>query len=266
MRIRTVSADDVRHRLLEGVLLRLAPVAEDAGYVLRGGMLLRQWFRPLNRVAGDLDLVTPLPFDAHEAGARLLDVLRTATVEDGVSFDFRRGRVDAIALETGNPGARVFLTGTSQMVELDFHVDITGSAPMVPAPEVGDMVCAAGTARMRLCRPESVAGQKMQALRHLGETGWRAKDLDDLRLLLSLVPLDAGGVRESVASLFAAIGATAGEARELFAESSWWGTKFASARWGDFAKSPRGRHAPGSLGEVVAEIRGRLGSLMGEIS
>src|SRR4051812_32601627 len=60
------AAGSTRHRLLEGVLLRLARLPDAGRFVLRGGMLMRMWFRPLARVAGDLDLVATFPFSIEE--------------------------------------------------------------------------------------------------------------------------------------------------------------------------------------------------------
>ncbi len=47
------ATDALHHRLLEGVLLRLARLPDAAHFILRGGMLLRRWFP---RRADDLDL------------------------------------------------------------------------------------------------------------------------------------------------------------------------------------------------------------------
>ena len=49
MKTAATSLDATRHRLLEGVLLRLAWRPEPAQFVLRGGMLLRHWLRPVPR-------------------------------------------------------------------------------------------------------------------------------------------------------------------------------------------------------------------------
>src|SRR6478736_1679262 len=62
MRTDVTSPDETRHRLLEGVLLRLARRPDAGAFVLRGGLLLRHWFRPLSRTADDLDLVAAFPF------------------------------------------------------------------------------------------------------------------------------------------------------------------------------------------------------------
>ncbi len=93
--------------------------------------------------------------------------------------------------------------------EADFQVDITGGPPPRPAPVVGELPTACGqSARVWMCRPESIVGQKMQALWHLGMLGWRPKDLNDLRLLLDRLPMEPALLREAIAASFADLGGT----------------------------------------------------------
>src|SRR4051794_34885005 len=133
MRSEPTSSDDTRHRLLEGVLLRLARRPDAGELVLRGGLLLRHWFRPLPRPAEDLDLVATFPFDVAEAARRLLTIFADDNVGDGVCFDLEGVRADGIWLESGNPGVRVFASGTANGDEIDFHVDVTFGPPPRPA-------------------------------------------------------------------------------------------------------------------------------------
>src|SRR5215211_1777830 len=100
MRSEATSPDDVRHRLLEGVLLRLARRPDAGELVLRGGLLLRHWFRPLPRPAEDLDLVATFPFDVAEASRRLLAVFADNSADDGVSYDPEGVRAEGIWLES----------------------------------------------------------------------------------------------------------------------------------------------------------------------
>src|SRR5262245_53982539 len=102
--------DATRHRLLEGVLLRLARRPDAGEYVLRGGMLLRHWFRPVPRPAEDLDLVAPRGFGVEEV-ERCFRPLFAYEAPDGVAFDVERLRFEAIMLDTGSPGVRVFVSG-----------------------------------------------------------------------------------------------------------------------------------------------------------
>jgi hypothetical protein len=263
MRTEALSLDEARHRLLEGVLLRLARRPDAGGLVVRGGMLLRHWFRPVPRPAEDLDLVATSPFGVEEATRLFLPLFTECGVDDGAVFDAERSRIDAILLETGSPGVRVFASGHAGGNEADFHVDVTAGPPPRPAPVLGELPTASGLpARVWMCRPESVVGQKVQALAHLGMLCWRPKDLDDLRLLLARVPMDDGEVRGAVAEDLAAIARTGADARALFGPESWWGMKRSSARWFDFAKSARRPDLPRDLSAVVAAVAGRLAPIL----
>jgi hypothetical protein len=263
MRTEATSLDATRHRLLEGVLLRLAGRPDAGEFVLRGGMLLRSWFRPIPRPAEDLDLVATFAFAVEEAMRRFLPVLAEEADDDGVTFDTERVRFEAIFLDTGSPGVRVFASGAAGGAEADFHVDITFGPPPRPGPVFGEIPTACGTAaRMWVCRPETVVGQKMQALRHLGMLSWRPKDLNDLRLLLARVPVDDADLREAIAAYMADLGCTGADARAVFGPSSWWGMKRSSARWLDFVKSSAEPGVPRDLGGVVAEVAGRLAPVL----
>jgi hypothetical protein len=241
--------DATRHLLLEGVLLRLARLPDAGGLVLRGGLLLRHWFRPIPRPALDLDLVAPCPLTIEEVGHRYLSLFAHPAVADGVVFDTDRIRLEGIWQHTDNPGVRVHTSATLGEDELDFQVDITGGPPPRPAPVFGDFPTACGQpARVWMCRPESVVGQKVQALWHLGMMGWRPKDLNDLRLLLARVPMHGAALREAVTAYMADMGATGADARAVFGPSAWWGMKLCSARWLDFVAASCGQEVPKHLG------------------
>jgi hypothetical protein len=251
-----------RHRLLEGVLLRLARLPDAGGLALRGGMLLRHWFRPTPRRAMDLDLVAPAPLTPDDARP-YLPLFHDAAVADGVTFDADALRVEGIWRHTDHPGVRVHVLGSFAGVESDFHVDITGGPAPRPPSVFGELPTSCGQpARVWLCRPECVAGQKLQALWHMGLHRWRPKDLDDLRVLLQRLPLDRAAFHEAITALFTDLGGSGEDARAVFGPAAWWGMKIASARWTDFVTSPRGRGAPKDLSAVVAEVAGRLAPML----
>ncbi len=258
----TICLDAIRHRLLEGVLLRLARQPDAGEYVLRGGMLLRHWVQPLPRAVGDIDLVATFPFDVAATARRFRPILADS-LDDGVAFDTTRSRVDPIWLETGSPGVRVFVTGFADGVEIDFNVDITFGPFPRPAPVFGELPTRCGEpARLWMCRPEAIAGHKVQALWHRGCLGWRPKDLDDLRLLLDRVPMVETDLRGSIAAYLADVGAGGDDARTLFGPEAWWSLKLCSARWLDFIKASRRRDVPIDLAGVAARIAERLAPVL----
>ena len=249
-------------RVLEGVLLRLARRPDAAEFVLRGGMLLRHWFAPRPRAVEDVDLVATFPFDVEAAARRFLPVLADEAIDDGVRF--AHARAEGMFLDTGTPGLRVFAAGLVGGVEVDVHVDITAGPYPRPAPVCQSIPTASGaTARVWACRPEAVAAQKVQALIHLGLHGWRPKDLNDLRLLLERVPMDAADLREAVRGYLADLGRTGADARRLFGPGAWWGLKFSSARWLDFVARAKGQDVPTDLAGVAAGIAARLDPVLG---
>jgi hypothetical protein len=253
-----------RHRLLEGVLLRLARLPDAGQLILRGGMLMRLWFRPLARPAGDLDLVSAFPFSVEETARRFVPLLADRGVDDGVTLDAERFRAQGIWLNTDFPGVRLFASGEVDGVEDDFSVDVTFGEPLVPPPELGEYPTRGGAraARLWMCRPETITGRKLHALSHMGMLHWRPKDLNDLRLLLGRVPMNLAELPQAIAVSFTSRGNTTAQARSLFGRASWWAMKRSSARWQDFVKQSGGQDVPGNLGRVVAEVAERLGPIL----
>lgn len=248
------------HRLLEGMLLRLARRPDANHFILRGGMLMRLWFRPYVRLAADLDLVATFPFSVEETARRFLPLLADRSVDDGVTFDTERFRVEGIWLNTNFPGVRLFAGGEVEGIEDDVSVDITFGEPLVPLPTLGEypMLSRDLSARLWMCRPETIAGRKLHALMHMGRQHWRPKDLNDLRLLLGHVPMNVADLPEAIAASFTSRGNTMADARSLFARDSWWTMKMSAARWQDFVKECRGQEVPSNLARVVAEVAERL--------
>jgi hypothetical protein len=255
-----LSAEVTRHRLLEGVLLRLARLPDADQFILRGGMLMRLWFRPVDRPAGDLDLVAAFPFSVKQTARRFLPLLADRGVDDGVTFDTERFRVEGIWLKTDFPGVRLFACGEVDGVEDDFSVDVTFGEPLVPEPDVRPypLPGRGRAARLRMCRPETITGRKLHALAHMGMLHWRPKDLNDLRLLLGRVPMNPADLPGAIAASFTSRGSPAAEARALFRRDSWWGMKRSSARWQDFVRESRGQDVPANLAAVVADVAERL--------
>ncbi|MGE3809208.1 MAG: nucleotidyl transferase AbiEii/AbiGii toxin family protein [Gemmataceae bacterium] len=261
------SAQAIRHRLLEGILLRLAGRADAQDLILRGGMLMRAWFRPVPRPAGDLDLVATYPFSVEETARRFLPLLAVRDVDDGIIFDTARHRVQGIWLNTPFPGVRIFAAGRVAGCADEFSVDVTFGEPLIPAPELGEYAMArAPAARLWMCRPETIVGRKLHALRHMGLLDWRPKDLNDLRLLLTRVPMRSADLPAAIAASFTSRGDKAVDARAVFGPDSWWGMKTSRVRWQDFVRAAGGPETPANLEQVVAAVSALLGPALEALS
>jgi hypothetical protein len=186
------------------------------------------------------------------------------SVADGVTFDVEGIAVEGIWLQSNHPGIRMRVSGAYGGKEDDIQVDVTGGPPPRPAAVMSELPTTTGTVRLWTCRPESIVGQKVQALWHLGMFGWRPKDLDDLRLLLDRMPMDASELREAISAAFAELGGAGRDARSVFGPESWWRMKHASARWSDFV-AQAGRDGVRNLSAVVANVAARLKPILEDL-
>ncbi|MFO0845427.1 MAG: hypothetical protein U0797_24090 [Gemmataceae bacterium] len=260
MRSAATTGDALRHRLLERALLRLACLPDAGGLALRGGVLLRHWLRPDRRVALDLDLVAS-PLTVADA-RRYLPLFAVTEIDDGVTC--RRLAPCRRHLAAHRPPRRAHLRPRRLRRRRGRGQDRHHRRPTAARPRCSaSLPDGARPARLSGCRPEAVAGQKLQPLWHLGMHLWRPKDLDDLRLLLGRVPMGPalGGEAVTARPCSPTSAAPGADARSLFAASSWWGMKYTSARWLDYVAA-RGRSSPRSLQAVVAEVAERLAPLL----
>ena len=134
----------------------------------------------------------------------------------------------------------------------------------MPGPELGEYPTLSRklTARVWMCRPETITGRKLHALMHMGMLHWRPKDLNDLRLLLDRVPMNHAELPAAIAASFTSRGNTMADARSLFRRDAWWTMKMSRARWQDFVEESGGYSVPRNLADVVAEVAGRLGPVL----
>jgi hypothetical protein len=138
-------------------------------------------------------------------------------------------------------------------------VDVTFGEPLLPVPKLREYPMRGGelTARLWMCRPETIVGRKLHALMHMGMLHWRPKDLNDLHLLLSRVQMNFADLPAAIAASFTSRGNTTADARSIFS-GEWWSLKMSSARWQDFVKESKEQDVPRKLACVVAEVAERL--------
>jgi hypothetical protein len=241
----------VRHHLLEGVLRRVGRLPDAGGLVLRGGLLTRAWIAPWPRPTRDLDFVGDFPFSVEETARRFTPAL-TLAVEDGVCIDPDRFAAQGIWLDTNFPGARLTLWLGFGAADQPLSIDVGFGDPLVPGPVWLDYptLLPEPGARIRACRPETQAAWKLHGLAEM-DTGWRPKDLADLWLITTRVPLEVDALPPAIEAAFVSRGYRIEDATGLF-DRPHWATKTARVRW----DAHRGRlpELPG----VVAEVRRRL--------
>ncbi|MCA9609885.1 MAG: nucleotidyl transferase AbiEii/AbiGii toxin family protein [Myxococcales bacterium] len=250
---------DPRQRMLAGFLARLARDADADAFALRGGMLIRQRFPTVGRVARDIDLISSLPFDVEELRGRVRRVLGDGRASDGVVFDADRFRLDAMRRESDHPGIRLYAAGHVDGCFAEMTADFTHRMEVWPRPAPTRLAAAPG--RLALCAPAMLIGRKLQVTAELGRPHWRPKDLADLLVMLRAAPPTTAVLGEAVERAFAGR-PEASALGDVLGRPSWWSSEHARMRWRRHARSyPRG-DLGASLDAVVAEVRERLSPLV----
>jgi hypothetical protein len=241
----------VRHHLLEAVLRRVGRLPDGAGLVLRGGLLTRAWVAPWPRPTRDLDFLGDFPFSIEETTRRFAPAL-TLGVEDGVRIDPDRFAAQGIWTDTPFPGVRLTLWLGLGEADQPLSVDVGFGDPLVPGAVWLDYpaLLPEPPTRVRACRPETQAAWKLHGLAEMG-TAWRPKDLADLWLIVTRVPLEAAALPPAIEAAFVSRGYPVTDAAGLF-DRPHWATKTARVRW----SAHRGRLP--ELPDVVSEVRRRL--------
>lgn len=189
---------------LERLLHRLSLSPHRERFVLKGAMLLVTWFEEPHRATRDVDL---LGF-GNPADDTLLTTfceIMSIEVDDGVNFDLKNLRIDAIreALEYG--GSRLRTTATLAGARIPITVDIGFGDAIEPGaqdvnlPVLLDMP----SPHLRAYPPETVIAEKVHAMVALGRANSRMKDYYDAWMLTSTFELDPERMRRAIEATFA---------------------------------------------------------------
>lgn len=181
---------------LERLLHRLSMSPHRDRFVLKGAMLLVTWFAEPHRATRDVDL---LGFgDATEAA--LLATFREVMaieVDDGVSFDLKGLRIEAIREELEYGGSRPRTTATLSGARIPITVDIGFGDAVAPGIEDIDLpvLLDMPSPHLRAYPPETVIAEKFHAMVVLGRANSRMKGYYDVWMLLAAFDLEPERLR-----------------------------------------------------------------------
>jgi hypothetical protein len=119
----------------ERFLFRLSRSSVSGRFVLKGAMMLRLWSEHPYRATRDLDLLRRGDGTEASIGADLRTICTADVASDGVSFDPRTIRLDAIRREDETAGTRARLLATCGSIKMVLQVDIGVGDAAWPAPE-----------------------------------------------------------------------------------------------------------------------------------
>lgn len=188
---------------LERLLLRLSKSRWRDAFILKGGMLVTQWFDHENRETRDIDF---LGFGSDEP-----DAVKSAFAEimqidgvDGLVFDIDGLTAVAIreAMEYG--GIRLRTAAYLERTRIPVVLDIGFGDALADAGQSIDYPSLLGMERpnIRSYPPASVIAEKFQAVIALGLANGRMKDFYDLWAVPKALEIETGALDAAVAATF----------------------------------------------------------------
>ena len=224
-------------------------------------MLLATWFDEPHRATRDVDL---LGFGDAAADA-LIDTFReimAVEVDDGVSFDLKGLRIEAIREELEYGGSRIRTTAALAGARIPITVDIGFGDAVEPGVEDIDLpvLLDMPSPHLRAYPPETVIAEKFHAMVVLGRANSRMKDYYDVWMLTSAFDIEHERLRRAIVATFARR-STVIPAEVPDGLSDAFATDSAKQRqWDAFARNLSGT-IPG-FGLVVSELRQRLAGFL----
>ena len=242
---------------LERLLHRLSLSPHRERFVLKGAMLLATWFDEPHRATRDVDL---LGF-GEAADVALLGTFReimAIEVDDGVSFDLKSLRIEAIREEAEYGGSRLRTTATLAGARIPIAVDIGFGDAVEPGAEDIDLpvLLDMPSPHLRAYPLETVIAEKFHAMVVLGQANSRMKDYYDVWMLVSAFEIEPERLQRAIVATFARrnteipTSVPDGLSDDFFADAG------KQRQWDAFAKTLSGR-VP-ELGRVVLALREKL--------
>jgi predicted nucleotidyltransferase component of viral defense system len=189
---------------LERLLHRLSVSPHRERFVLKGAMLLVTWFDEPHRATRDLDL---LGFgDATEDSLlRTFREIMAVELDDGLSFDLKALRIEAIREDIEYGGSRLRTTAALAGARIPITVDIGFGDAVEPGVEDIDLpvLLDMPLPRLRAYPPEAVIAEKLHAMVVLGLANSRMKDYYDVWMLTSALKTDRLRLRRAIVATFA---------------------------------------------------------------
>ena len=189
---------------LERLLHRLSLSPHRERFVLKGAMLLATWFDEPHRATRDVDLLG-FGDPAEDALLGTFREIMAIKVDDGVSFDLKGLRIEAIREEVEYGGSRLRTTAALAGARIPITVDIGFGDAIEPGVEDIDLpvLLDMPSPHLRAYPPETVVAEKFHAMVALGRANSRMKDYYDVWMLTNAFDLEPERLRRAIAATFA---------------------------------------------------------------
>lgn len=188
---------------LERLLFRLSQSAHRDNYVLKGGMLVRQWLDHDNRETRDADFLGFGDADAEKIKAIFAEIMAIAG-DDGLAFDTSALTAATIREETEYGGIRLKANAYLERTRIPVTLDIAFGDALVDASQTIEYPALLDMERpsIRAYPPAQVIAEKFQAVVALGLANGRMKDFYDLWAIPKSMPVDEQALDTAIAATF----------------------------------------------------------------
>ncbi|MEO6277507.1 nucleotidyl transferase AbiEii/AbiGii toxin family protein [Roseateles sp.] len=247
---------------LERLLHRLSLSPHRDRFVLKGAMLLANWFDEPHRATRDVDL---LGFGdaAEDALLATFREIMSVEVDDGVSFDLVGLRIEAIREELEYGGSRLRTTAALAGARIPITVDVGFGDAVEPGVEDIDLpvLLDMPSPHLRAYPPETVIAEKFHAMVVLGRANTRMKDYYDVWMLTGAFEIDPERLHRAIVATFERrrtsipLGTPDGLSDAFATDPG------KQRQWDAFARNLSG--TPPGLRLVVSELRDRLAGHLG---
>lgn len=242
---------------LERLLHRLSLSPHRERFVLKGAMLLATWFDEPHRATRDVDL---LGFGdaAEDALLRTFREIMAVELDDGVTFDLKGLRIEAIREEVEYGGSRLRTTAALAGARIPIAVDIGFGDAVEPGVEDIDLpvLLDMPSPHLRAYPPETVIAEKFHAMVVLGRANSRMKDYFDVWMLTGAFEIDPERLRRAVVATFARRNTSIPAEVPDGLSDSFAADPGKQRQWDAFARNLSG--AAPRLAAIVSDLRERL--------
>ena len=189
---------------LERLLCRIAASPHADRFLLKGALLFSLWYDESHRPTRDADLLGFGPDDADSVVATFRDIA-DIELNDGIVFDPKTVRADAIREGNRYGGLRVKLAGRLGNVRCALQIDVGFGDAVTPKPVsvvfpvILDDLAAP---RLRVYPVYTVIAEKFHAMTVLGSANSRMKDFYDIAVIAQRTELDGATLAKAIAATF----------------------------------------------------------------
>jgi hypothetical protein len=210
--------------LCERFLYRLSRSSVGNRFVLKGAMLLRLWGDRPYRATRDLDLLRRGDGAAESIRADFQTICTTEVAPDGVVFDPRSIRLEAIRREDEYAGTRARLLATCGSIKTMLQVDLGVGDAAWPPPEsrLYPALLDLPTAHVLAYVPAAVVAEKLEAIVVLGQRNSRIKDFFDVHYLAGHCEFEGSTLAEAIRRTFAKRGTLLPEGDPVGLTTAYW--------------------------------------------